>query len=138
MGQGPTGYSVKEGNISSFSVPPSGKALLRIQLPEAEPSKKPLRVHETLGIAFSLKLTVTFSDQKGSVLRNRTNNTYLPITFSFFKILFTLLVLYPNFILLILCFKSYSHLTFLHFMCSSHLLPYQTMPLVYNSHTQQR
>lgn len=57
MRQGPTGCHVKEENISSFSVPPSGKALLRIQLLEAEPSKKPLKFHKTLGIAFSLKLT---------------------------------------------------------------------------------
>lgn len=57
MRQGPTGYYIKEENIFSFSVPPSGKAILRIQLPEAEPSKKPLKVHKTLGIAFSLELT---------------------------------------------------------------------------------
>lgn len=57
MKQGPTGYYVKEENISSLSAPPSGKALLRIQILEAEPSEKPLKVHKTPRIAFSLKLT---------------------------------------------------------------------------------
>lgn len=60
MRQVPTGKSAKEANLSSLSLSQE-KALLRIQFPQAKPSKRPLSVHKKVSAAFSLKFTLITS-----------------------------------------------------------------------------
>lgn len=135
MRHGPVGYYVKEENISSFSVPPSGKALLRILLPEAELSKSHWKFSRYLALPLASMLHNYFLLTKKAAYWGTGQIICIfwlpfPCSFTFHYIHFTLLVLYPNFILLALCFNTYFQLTFLYFLCSSHLLLPQTMPSV--------